>query len=74
VGACIGAEASKWKVANYFGKLEQMIMVGSGASYSQGFPILPEGIATKRRCPIHWSYWVDAIPVFKYELATGHWK
>jgi len=59
VGKEVSGEVSKasvWEAANYFAKFEQMVSEGKGASYSEGWPKLPDVGCLERKGQVKWEY------------------
>lgn len=79
VGGGVGQELakSKWKVANYFAKNEQMVTDGHAACYSEGWPKLIEPQKVERKGDIHWQYRDPLGPdvtLFEYERNLRLWR
>lgn len=80
VGSEVGNEVtkSKWQVANYFAKFEQMVLEGKAATYSKGWPQLLAAAQVKRKGEITWSSWGgtfdDETRVFLSELKLHYWR
>jgi len=79
VGGGVGVEAAKASqgIGTYVGKLEQMVKAGRGATYSKGWPKLPETAWAGRRGEITWA-WVGSLTEgdreFWYEEQMGYWR